>query len=82
MSWFRNCKAKMYAIILDESTTFSIQKQLCIVVWYVTSIKKAIKTKITGLVPVEDGTAEGLFDIISSELASCGIFFKDCIGYG
>ena len=44
--------------------------------------RNAIVTSFLGLLPVKDGTANGLFEIIKSEISISGVLLENCTGYG
>jgi hypothetical protein len=49
---------KQYTIILDESTSISTQKHLCMLVRFLSDKRKEIVTGFIGLIPVQEATGE------------------------
>ena len=69
-----------YSLIIDESTDIGLEKQLCMVIRYFSKKSKKIETTFLGLVSIESGTADGIFNAIVEFLKSENIPFEKCIG--
>ena len=57
-------KDQSYSLIIDESTDTGTEKQLCVVVIYCSQLKKCIETTFHGIIALESGTAEGIFNAV------------------
>ena len=57
-------KDQSYSLIIDVSTDTGTEKQLCVVVIYCSQLKKCIVTTFLGIIALESGTAEGIFNAV------------------
>ena len=69
-----------YSLIIDESTDIGNEKQLCIMVKYYSAAKQQILTSFLGLLSIESGTAEAIFQAIIEFLRAKELDIKQCIG--
>ncbi|XP_046841016.1 uncharacterized protein LOC124435111 [Xenia sp. Carnegie-2017] len=69
-----------YSLIIDESTDIGNEKQLCIMVKYYSAAKQQIFTSFLGLLSIESGTAEAIFQAIIEFLRAKELDIKQCIG--
>ena len=69
-----------YSLIIDESTDIGNEKQLCIMVKYYSRAKQQILTCFLGLLSIESGTAEAIFQVIQEFLRGKELDIKQCIG--
>ncbi|XP_066969329.1 protein FAM200C-like [Macrobrachium rosenbergii] len=74
-------KTNRYSIIVDESTDVSTTKQLAIVVRVVNTEKCTVEDKFLQLLDVEDSSAEGLFQLLSTFFYENNIPFSNMLGF-
>ena len=77
---FTDFKDQSYSLIIDESTDTGMEKQLCVVVRYYSQLKKCIVTTFHGIIALESGTAEGIFNAVVQFLDTNKLPVEKCIG--
>jgi Domain of unknown function (DUF4371)/hAT family C-terminal dimerisation region len=73
-------KDSIYSLIVDESTDITLEKQLCVMVRYYSSTSQKITTTFLGLLSLESGTADGIFQAIKNFLQLKNISISRCFG--
>ena len=73
-------KDQSYSLIIDESTDTGMEKQLCVVVRDYSQLKKCIVTTFLGIIALESGTAEGIFNAVVQFLDTNKLQVEKCIG--
>ena len=73
-------KDQPYSLIIDESTNTGMEKQLSVVVRYYSQLKKCIVTTFLGIIALESGTAEGIFNVVVQFLDTNKLQVEKCIG--
>ena len=68
--------------MIDESTSVSVDKYLCIMIRYYSESKSKISTDYVGIVPVVEATGSNVFDLLKATLKKLGLIISDCIGFG
>ncbi len=75
-------KDQSYSLIIDESTDIGMDKQLCVIVRYFSHKRSCIVTTFLGIIPLECGTAEGIFTALRQFLDKNRLPAERCIGLG
>ncbi|XP_064082008.1 uncharacterized protein LOC135198395 [Macrobrachium nipponense] len=78
----KDIQGEKFALLVDESTDVSTEKQLCIVVRYFSRAEMRIVTEFLGLFTVSEVTGEALFSTINRAVQNVGLQLSDCVGFG
>jgi len=69
-----------YSLIIDESTDIGLQKQLCIMVRYFSTAQDRIVTTFLRLVSIASGSAESIFETLTTFLSNNRLRIDKCVG--
>lgn len=69
-----------FSLIIDESTDIKMMKQLCIIVRYYSAKLSKVVTTFLGLIVLEAGTAEAVFNSLLKFLGEKRLLPANCIG--
>ena len=76
----QDMSGQKYALLVDEATDLSVDKNLCLCVCYFSPNEKRIRTEYLDLIPVLDTTGAALFAKVRQCLEENQLSIKDCIG--
>ena len=77
---FMDIQGMPYSLIIDESTDITAEKQFCVIVRYFSKAHKTILTGFLGMISLDSGTAEGIFNNMATFLHACHLDLAKCIG--
>ena len=74
-------RGQKYALLVDEATDLSVDKNLCLCIRYFSPKEKRIRTEYLDLIPVLETTAAALFAKVKSCLEENNLSIMNCIGF-
>ena len=77
----QDMSGQKYALLVDEATDLSVDKNLCLCVRYFSPNEKRIRTEYLDLIPVLETTGAALFAKVRQCLEENQLSIKDCIGF-
>ena len=75
-------KGKKFAILMDEATDISSEKNMAFLLRFYSEKEDDIVTRFAGLVPLVYTTGEDLFNALKIKLAEIGISLQNSVGFG
>ena len=77
---FMDIQGMPYSLIIDESTDITAEKQFCVIVRYFSKAHQTILTGFLGMISLDSGTAEKIFNNMATFLRACHLDLAKCIG--